>query len=47
MPPEDVTKDNEETVRISSFLTNQKGDLVKINTFAIDSKLAIWCVLHT
>jgi hypothetical protein len=30
MPPEDVTKDNEETVRISTFLTDQKGDPVKI-----------------
>ena len=30
MPPEDVTKDNEETVRISTFLTDQKGDSVKI-----------------
>jgi hypothetical protein len=30
MPSEDVTKDNEETVRISTFLTAQKGDPVKI-----------------
>ena len=30
MPQEDVTKDNEETVRISTFLTDQKGDTVKI-----------------
>ena len=30
MPPEDVTKDNEETVRISTFITDQKGDSVKI-----------------
>ena len=30
MPPEDVTNDNEETVRISTFLTDQKGDSVKI-----------------
>jgi hypothetical protein len=30
MPPEDVTQNNEETVRISTFLTDQKGDPVKI-----------------
>jgi hypothetical protein len=30
MPPEDVTKDNEETERISTLLTDQKGDPVKI-----------------
>ena len=30
MPPEDVPKDNEETVRISTFLTEQKGHPVKI-----------------
>lgn len=30
MPPEDVTKDNEETVRISTFLTDQKEDPVKV-----------------
>ena len=39
MAPEDVTKDNEETVRISTFLTEQKGHPVKIKHFRSRSKI--------